>query len=66
MTLEVPEHVVLDDGTTVEVKGVTARIIDGRVDHVVYTVEKSSGAWDDVAGVDVRPALDVVAAPVTL
>ena len=66
MTLEIPERVVLGDGTTVDVKGVAARIIDGRVDQVVYTVEKGSGAWDDVAGAEVRPAPDGAAVPATL
>lgn len=66
MTIEVPERVVLSDGTTVEVKGVAARVIDRRIAQVVYTVEKSSGAWDDVAGADVRPAPDDAAVPATL
>ena len=63
LILEVPKLVVLGDGTTVQVKGVAARVIDGRVEQVIYTIEKSSGAWADVAGPDVRPAPDDAAAP---
>ena len=67
MTLEIPQRVVISDGTTVQVKGVAARVIDGRVEQVVYTVEKITGAWTDVAGDDVRPAApDDAAAPATV
>ena len=62
MTLEIPERVVLSDGTTAEVKGVAARVIDGRIDQVVYTVEKSSGAWTNMADSHVRPAPEGAAA----
>ena len=56
MTLEIPERVVMSDGATVDVKGVAALVVDGRLDQVVYTIERSSGAWANVAGCDVRPA----------
>ena len=52
------------DGTTVKVKGVAARVIDGQLDQVVYTVERSSGAWADIAASDVRPSPAVAAAAV--
>ena len=54
LTLEIPELVILSDGTTVEVKGVAASVVAGRLDQVVYTVEKDGGAWSDVASVDVH------------
>ena len=43
------------DGTTAQVKAVTANVIDGRLAQVVYTVEKDNGAWTDVPGEDVQP-----------
>ena len=54
MTLEIPESVILADGTTAEVKGVTANVIAGQLEQVVFTVEKHSGAWTEVSGPDVR------------
>jgi hypothetical protein len=30
-------------------------VIDGRPSQIVYTVEKASGAWTDVAGEEVHP-----------
>ena len=48
MTLEIPDHLTLPDGTTARVRTVTATVTDGHVDQVVYTVEKDSGAWLDV------------------
>ena len=56
MTLELPEHLTLADGTTAQVRSVTATLTDGRVDQVVYTVEKESGAWLDVTA-DATPTL---------
>lgn len=53
MTLDVPESVTLSDGTTAQVKGVTAVVVDGQLSRIVYTLEKSSGAWADVASEDV-------------
>ena len=53
MKLEVPNSVILADGTTAEVKGVTATVIDGQLSRTVYTVEKQSGAWMDVASEEV-------------
>ena len=49
MTLEIPQSILLPDGTSGLVRGVTAKISDGRVDQIVYTVEKASGAWMDLA-----------------
>jgi hypothetical protein len=48
LTLEVPESVTLPDGTTASVKGVEAKVIDGHLAQIVYTVEKDSGAWAQV------------------
>ena len=48
LQLEIPESLVLPDGTTAMVKGVAAKVIDGRLDQIVYTVEKDSGAWAEV------------------
>jgi hypothetical protein len=56
MTLEIPDHLTLADGTTARVRTVTATVTDGHVDQVVYTVEKASGAWLDVTA-DARPPL---------
>ena len=53
MTLDVPGFVTLSDGTTAQVKGVAAAVVDGRLAGIVYTVEKASGAWAEVAGEDV-------------
>ena len=50
MKLEIPQSIVLPDGTSALVRGVTAKVSDGRLDQIVYTVEKESGAWLDVAG----------------
>ena len=55
MTLEVPDRVTLADGTTAQVKAVTANVIDGQLAQVVYTVEKETGAWTDVPGEEVQP-----------
>lgn len=58
MTLDVPEQLTLPDGTTAQVRTVTATVTDGHVDQVVYTVEKASGAWVEVtAAADAMPAL---------
>jgi hypothetical protein len=48
LNLEIPHSVVLPDGTTAQVKGVAAKVIDGQLAQIVYTVEKDSGAWADV------------------
>ena len=55
LTLEIPQTVVLQDGTTAIVRRVAANVIDGVVEEIVYTVEKESGAWTDVASADIRP-----------
>jgi len=47
--LEVPEVVILADGATAAVKAVAASVVDGRLERVVYTVEKDNGGWADVA-----------------
>ena len=54
MRLEVPDSVILPDGTTVQVKGITAKVIDGMLEQIVYTVEKASGAWTDVTHEEVK------------
>ena len=54
MNFDIPERVVFDDGTTAEVKAITAKVFQGRIAHVMYTVEKSSGAWIEVDSRDVR------------
>jgi hypothetical protein len=56
LTLEIPDHLTLPDGTTAQVRSVTATVSDGHVEQVVYTVEKESGAWLEVAA-DATPAL---------
>jgi hypothetical protein len=63
MQLEIPRSVTLPDRTTAEVKGVSARIVDGNVTEVVYTVEMQSGAWAEVAAVDVAAAVAGVVTP---
>ena len=52
MILEVPEQVILADGATAAVKGVAASVVDGRLERVIYTVEKNNGGWADVAATD--------------
>jgi len=58
LILEVPEQVILADGTTAAVKGVAASVVDGRLERVIYTVEKDNGGWADVsaAEADGRPS----------
>ena len=56
LTLEIPNELILPDGTTARVRTVTATVTDGHVDQVVYTVEKASGAWLDVIA-DATPTL---------
>jgi hypothetical protein len=56
LTLEIPDSLTLLDGTTAEVKAVAARMIDGRLAQIVYTVERKSGAWMDVGAEEVAPA----------
>jgi hypothetical protein len=53
LILEIPDSVVLPDGTSAQVKGIAAKVIDGKLEQIVYTVEKASGAWSDVASEDV-------------
>ena len=50
LILEVP----LPDGSTAAVKGVAASVVDGRLERVIYTVEKQKGGWADVAGAETR------------
>jgi hypothetical protein len=59
MTLEIPQSLTMPDGTTALVRGVAAKVIDGRLDEIVYTVEKASGAWAEVAAeaTPAQPAL---------
>jgi len=53
--LEVPESVVLPDGTPAAVRGVCAKVVGGRLEQIVYTVEKESGAWTEVSGDETEP-----------
>ena len=55
MKLEVPYSVILPDGSAADVKRVSAKVIGGELAQIVYTVEKESGAWADVASEDVHP-----------
>jgi hypothetical protein len=43
LTLEVPQSLALADGTTATVRAVAARVVDGRLDQIVYTVERERG-----------------------
>jgi len=54
LTLEVPDSVVLADGSSARVVRVIANVVDTKLVEVVYTVEKNSGAWSDVSRDDVR------------
>jgi hypothetical protein len=58
LKLEIPHSVVLPDGTTAQVKGVAAKLVDGQLEQIVYTVEKEGGAWTDVSNEEVRPPSD--------
>jgi hypothetical protein len=51
LILEVPARVILADGTSAAVKSVAARVVDGRLESVTYTVEKCNGGWAEVAAV---------------
>jgi hypothetical protein len=55
LTLDVPEFVTLADGTNARVKAVAASVIDGQLSQVVYTIEKETGAWAEVAREEVQP-----------
>ena len=54
MNLEIPHSVILADGTTAQVKGIAANVVDGHLGQIVYTVEKASGAWTDIASEEVH------------
>lgn len=56
MTLEIPDQLTLPDGTAALVRTVTVTVTDGQIHRVVYTVEKASGAWLEVAA-DEIPSL---------
>jgi hypothetical protein len=60
LTLEIPEAVILADGTTAEVKGVTANVVAGQLEQIVFTVEKPGGAWTEVSGADVRLPIEAI------
>jgi hypothetical protein len=66
VNLEIPERVILADGTTAQVKAVKAAVIDGGLGEVVFTIEKHNGAWADVTGEELRPAAGSAAAAVEL
>ena len=55
MKLEIPESLILPDGTTATVRGVAAQVIDGTLAQIVYTVEKESGAWAEIASEELTP-----------
>jgi hypothetical protein len=55
LNLEIPGSFILPDGSTAPVRGVAAKVIDGQLVRVVYTVEKQNGAWIEMAG-DAAPA----------
>ena len=54
MILDIPASVVLSDGVAAVVKAVAANVVDGRLEQIVYTVEKPSGAWTEVAREEVQ------------
>jgi hypothetical protein len=60
LKLEVPHSVILPDGSAAEVKRVSAKVIDGQLAQILYTVERESGAWTDVASdqVDLQDSED--------
>jgi len=62
--LEVPEVVILPDGTTAAVKGVAASVVSGRLERVIYTIEKASGGWAEVDAADVGEAAAAAVADV--
>ena len=67
MKLEVPHSVILPDGSVAEVKGVFAKVIEGQLAQIVYTVERESGAWMDVESeeANLQDAGDIQVAPDT-
>jgi hypothetical protein len=54
LTLEIPDSVILADGSLAQVKRVSANVIDGKLAETVYTIERESGAWTEVSREDVR------------
>jgi hypothetical protein len=54
LKLEIPNSVVLPDGTTAQVKGVSANVVDGELAEIVYTIEKESGAWAEYPAPDIQ------------
>jgi hypothetical protein len=50
LTLAIPELVILPDGNTAHVKAVTAKVVAGQLEQVVFIVEKQGGAWTEVPG----------------
>jgi hypothetical protein len=54
LTLEVPDSLILTDGSSARVVRIIANVIDAKLVDVVYTVEKDSGAWSDVSRDEVR------------
>ena len=55
MTLEIPDSVILSDGTKAQVKRVEAKVIDGQLAQIVYTVEKENGAWAEIPSEEAQP-----------
>jgi hypothetical protein len=56
LILEVPDSLVFPDGTSAQVKGIAAKVIDGKLEQIVYTVERASGAWTDITSEEVAGA----------
>jgi hypothetical protein len=56
MTLDIPASVVLSDGSSAQVKRVSATLINAELAEVVYTVEKVNGSWAELRGDEVRAA----------
>ena len=54
MQLDIPQSLVMPDGTTALVKAVTAQVIDGALHQIVYTVERENGAWAEVSSQEVQ------------
>jgi len=53
LQLDVPQSVVLPDGRTAQVREVSAQVSEGKIVHIVYTVEKENGAWTKLSGDEV-------------
>ena len=52
--LEIPQSIVLPDGTIAMVKGIAAKVANGALHQIIFTVEKESGAWTEVSADEVQ------------